>query len=79
MVEDNFDKESEDDLQINCGIISVPPVEYDRLSEVLEAEEDFVQHQEDNQKPLCYYIMNDGMVEEQHDVFERPDPGMMYH
>lgn len=34
MVEDNFDDESKDELQINGGIVSVLPVECDRVSEV---------------------------------------------
>ena len=79
MVEDNFSGESEDDLQINCGIISIISVEYDRVSEVSEVEEYFLQDGEGNQKPLCYYIMNNGVVEEQQVLFERPGPCMIYH
>jgi hypothetical protein len=30
-------------------------------------------------KPLCYYVMNNGCVEDQHAVFERPDISMMHH
>lgn len=30
-------------------------------------------------KPLCYYVINSGMVEKQKAMFERPSPGMMYH
>lgn len=30
-------------------------------------------------KPLCYYVMNNSVVEEQKATFERPNPGMMYH
>ena len=52
MVKDNFDEESEDDLQINYGIVSVLPAEYGRVSEVSEVEENFVQDQDDNRKPL---------------------------
>lgn len=68
MVEDNFREESEDDLQINYGIVSVLPVEYDRVSEVSEVEEDFIPNEVINQKPLCYYVMNNGVVEEQQAV-----------
>lgn len=64
MVEDNFSAESKDNLQINCGIVSVFPVEYDRVSGVFEVEENFVQDEAYNQKPLCYYVMNNGVVEE---------------
>lgn len=48
MVEDNFDDESEDELQINCGIILVPPVEYNMVYKVSEVEEDFLQDEADN-------------------------------
>lgn len=65
MVEDNFDIESEKDLQINYDIVSVQPVEYDRISEVFEVEEDYIQDESVNQKPLCYYVRNNGAVEEQ--------------
>lgn len=30
-------------------------------------------------KTMCYYVMNNGVVEEQKATFERPNPGMMYH
>lgn len=32
-----------------------------------------------NHKVICYYIMNNGCVEEQQAMFERPDIGMMNH
>lgn len=38
-----------------------------------------MQDQADNQKPFCYYVMNNGVLKEQYVVFERPDPGIMYH
>jgi hypothetical protein len=30
-------------------------------------------------KPLCYYVMNNGCVEDQHAVFEKPDVSMTHH
>lgn len=33
----------------------------------------------ENHKPLCYYIMNNGCVNEQNVVFERLDEGMNQH
>lgn len=35
--------------------------------------------EEDKDKPLCYYVMNSGVVEEQQAMFEKPTPWMMYH
>ena len=32
-----------------------------------------------DEKPLCYYVMNSGVVDEQNAVFEKPSPGMLCH
>ena len=69
MVEDNFDTESEDDLQINYGIVYVMPAEYDIVSDVSKNEEDYIQDEAANQNPLCYYVMNNGVIEEKHAIF----------
>ena len=53
-----------DDFIVNCGIVSVLPAEYDMVSEVSETEEDFVPDEMVGKKPLCYYVMNSGVVEE---------------
>lgn len=49
------------------------------MSGVSEVEEDFIPDEAINQKYICYYVMNNGVVEEQQVVFERPNPSMMYH
>lgn len=49
------------------------------MLEVLEIEDDFVPNKIAKDKPLCYYVMGNGEVEEQKTIFERPDHGMMYH
>lgn len=79
MVGDNFDIESEEKLHNNCSIVYVLPTEYDRVSEVYEAKEDSVQDKVINQKPFCYCVINNNVVEEQQAIFERSDPGMIYH
>lgn len=79
MVEDNFDMEYENDLQVDCGLVYVLPAEYDRVSVVYEVEEDYVQDEVVNQDHICYYVMNNNVVEEQQAIFERPDLIMMYH
>lgn len=48
MVEDNFNEEYEDDLLINYGIVSILPIEYDWVSEVLEMEEECAQDEAEN-------------------------------
>lgn len=81
--EDMYDKYNDDiygdDFIVNCGIISMLPSEYDMVSEVSETKGDFVPDKTDGGKPLCYYVMNSGMVEEQKAMFERPGPEKMYH
>lgn len=67
------------DFVVNCGIVSVLSAEYDMVSEVYETEEDFVPYEMLGGKPMCYYIMNSGVVEEKKDTFERSSPGMIYH
>lgn len=55
------------------------PAKYDMVSEVSEAEKNFMSEETIRGKPLCYYVMNSGVVEEQKSMFERPSPGMMYY
>ena len=79
MYDDTHDDTYGEDFVVNCGIVSILPAEYDMVSEVSEQEEDFVPNETTEDKPLCYYVMNNGVVEEQKSMFERPSPGMMYH
>ena len=60
----NF-SDSEPSLDIVCNVVSILPVEYDVISEVSEVETDFTEEMA-NHKPLCYYVMNNGCVENQH-------------
>jgi hypothetical protein len=73
----NF-SESDPSLDIVCNVVSVLPIEYDVPSEVIEVESDFTEEMAFH-KPLCYYVINNGCVEDQHEVFERPDISMMHH
>ena len=61
MVEDNYGK----DFIINYGIVLILPTEYDRVLEVSENEEDFTIYEAADEKHLCYYVMNSGVVKEQ--------------
>jgi len=72
----NF-SESDSSFDLVC-VVPVLPVEYDVLSEVNEVEIDFTDEMAIH-KPLCYYVMNNGCVEDQHAVFERPDSSMRLH
>lgn len=79
MYDDTNDNTYGEDFIVNCDIMSVLPKEYDMVSEVSEADEDFVLDETAEDKPLCYYVMNNGVVEEQKAMFENPSPGMTYH
>lgn len=63
MYDENNDDIYGDDFIINCGITSVLPAEYDMVSEVSAIEGDFVPDETEGGKPLCYYVMNNGVVE----------------
>jgi hypothetical protein len=73
----NF-SEFDTSLNIVCNVVSVLPVEYNVSSEVDEVERDFTKEMAIH-KPLCYYVMNSGCVEDQHGVFKRPDVSMTHH
>lgn len=54
-----------DDFVVNYDIVSVLSAEYNMVSEVFEAKEDFMPYETVGGKPLCYYVMNTSVVEEQ--------------
>lgn len=70
--------ESDSSLDIVCNVVSVLPIEYDVPSEVNEVESDFTDEMAIH-KPLCYYVMNNGCVKDQHGVFEMLDASMRLH
>jgi len=72
----NF-SESDPSFDLVC-VVSMLPVEYDVPSEVNEVESDFTDEMAIH-RPLCYYVMNNGCVEDQHAVFEHPDVSMTLH
>ncbi|MCH87192.1 hypothetical protein A2U01_0008058 [Trifolium medium] len=71
--------ESDGDFDVIVKVVSILPVEYDVWSEVNDEEDDFEEPEMANHKPVCYYVMNNGCVEEQQAVFEKPDEGMKNH
>lgn len=52
MVKDNFDMEYEHNFQINCGIVFVLPIKYDRVLEVSKTREEYIQEEASNQNPM---------------------------
>jgi hypothetical protein len=55
--------------------VSILPIEY----EITDEEDDFEDSDMANHKPVCYYVMGNGCVEEQQVVFEKPHEGMKNH
>ena len=70
--------DSEPSLDIVCNVVSILPVEYDVTSEVNEVETDFTEEMA-NHKSLCYFVMNNGCVENQYAIFKKPDFPMTHH
>lgn len=64
MYSDTNDETYGEDFIVNCGIVSGLPAKYDMVSEVFEANEDFMPDETAEGKPICYYIMNSGWFEE---------------
>lgn len=78
MLEENS-SESEDDFEIMCNIVLVLLVEYDMVIEVIDVEEEYSAKTLFEHKPVCYYVMNNGCVEEQNSVLENTYMGMKSH
>ena len=78
MLTNNFESEGESSLNINCNVVSVLRCEFGQETEVEEHEEDdaidLMKH-----RPVCYYVMDNGAVEEQNAFFEHPEPAMKNH
>lgn len=64
MVSKIFKDSSKDDLIIHCNIVSDLPAEYDYISKVSEAEDEMGTVKAASQKPLCYHVMSNGVIEE---------------
>ncbi|XP_050896170.1 uncharacterized protein LOC127102892 [Lathyrus oleraceus] len=75
---DNFESDSEASFNVICNVVSILPRDYDRVMEV-EDEEDEMEEETMAHRPVCYYVMNTGCVEEQNAFFERPDDSMKAH
>ena len=76
---DDFEVSSDDELIIHCNIVSVLPNEYDFASEASGDKEEAMCEESADQKPLCYYVMNNGVAKEKQVMFEKPTSNMIYH
>ncbi|XP_045807593.1 uncharacterized protein LOC123901479 [Trifolium pratense] len=71
--------DDEPDFDVLVNVISILPVEYNVQTEVNEVEEEQNTIEMASNKPVCYYIMGNGCVEDQNAVFEKPHLGMKNH
>ena len=78
LMTDDFESEGESFFNANCNVVSVLPCEFEHNTEVWVGEETDEEEMAKH-RPVCYYIMNNGAVEEQNAFFERPDEGMKNH
>lgn len=67
MLIDNFDSRLEDNFEVFYNVVSILPIECDTISRWLKRVMNMWNH-----KPLCYHDMNNGRVDENKVVFERP-------
>ncbi|PNY09399.1 hypothetical protein L195_g005950, partial [Trifolium pratense] len=78
-MEDDDLLESDPDFDVLVNVVSILPTEYDVWSEVTDGEDEFGSDELALHKPMCYYVMNNGCMEEQMATFERPTEGMKNH
>lgn len=78
MLTDDFESDRVSSVNMNCNVVSVLPHKYNQETKVEDNEEadaaEMAKHQ-----PVCYYVLNSGVVEEQNAMFERPHQGMQSH
>lgn len=75
---DDFDSGSKTSLDILGYVVSVMPREFDKITEVEDTENN-TEREMAAHKPVCYYVMNNGCVEEKNSLFERPDEAIKSH
>lgn len=78
MLADNFDSGSEASLDILVDVVPVMLKELDWITEV-EDTDNIMKREMAAQKPICYYVLNNGCVEEKNAFFERTNEVMKSH
>lgn len=75
---DNFDSGSMENFDVIGKMVSVLPREYGCVIEVSEPA-DCEEEEMERHEPMCYFVMNNGCIEEYNEFFERPDGGIKNH
>lgn len=80
----DFQSDFEDDFDVLVNVVSILPYEFSFTigkNEEPEAEESTGLEAEEMalHKPTCYFVMNNGSIENQDAFFEKPTPGMKNH
>lgn len=75
---DNFDSGLEASLDILVGVVFVMLRESDQIIEVEDTDNN-TEREMAAYKPVCYYVMNNGCVEEKNSFFERLGEAMKSH
>lgn len=78
-ITDDFNSESEAGLDILVNVLSILPEEYNCVTEVNDSVDDVDAEEMALHKPRCYFVLNDGAVESQEEIFERPTMTMTSH
>lgn len=78
LLTNNFDSGLEDSFDILVGVVSLMPREFDRITEV-DDNDSITEKEMASHKPVYYYVMNNGCVEEQNAFSERPSEAMKSH
>lgn len=78
MLTNDFDSGSEPSLDIRVNMVSMLPREFDQITEV-EDTDSITKMKMAAHKLVCYYVINNGCMEEQNAFFEQPDTAMKSH
>lgn len=76
MAEDSLSQTNYGDT---CNVVWVLPIKYDVVTKVIDEDGEFHTENLSGHKPVCFYVMNDGCIEKQSSIFEKPDLMMKSH
>lgn len=74
---DSFDSESEGGFDIIYNMVSILPDEYNLVSKVPDRNQEEIEMA--SHRPICYFVMNNGCIEEKIVFFERSGDAMKSH